>query len=67
MSGEAEELVDDEPANAIEIFSRRSVSHGGPEWTPAQVQPSAQLRLYRAVATETSVLIEDDRRVPVSL
>jgi hypothetical protein len=66
MSAAAQELLGDERA-AIEIFSRRSLTHGGPEWTLERVQSPAHLRLYRASAVDLFVLYEDDRRVPVAL
>ena len=67
MSGTAEELSGEAAEEAIEVFSRRSLAHGGREWTTADVQAPAPLRLYRATATEQFVLDEHDERVPVSL
>lgn len=66
------ELVedDDETARGIEVFSRRSVSHGGGEWTPEDVRPGAGLRLYRATADAHSILARDgqpDHRIGVPL
>jgi dihydrofolate reductase len=43
MSAAAQELVGDERADASEIFSRRSLTHGGPEWTLEHVQSPAHL------------------------
>ena len=54
----------DELGPAIEIFSRRSVAQGGGEWTVADVSPPAELRLYRATATEQWIG-RRDRRQPV--
>jgi uncharacterized protein YhbP (UPF0306 family) len=54
----------DEPGSAIEVFSRRSVEQGGGEWTVADVSPPAELRLYRATATEQWIG-RRDRRQPV--
>ena len=54
------ELVD-EP-EAIEVFSRRSVAQGGHEWTVADVSPPAELRLYRATATEQWIGRRDRRQ-----
>ena len=51
-SGRAE-LAD--PAE-IEVFSRASERWGGRPWTRADVEGDAELRLYRAVATEISVM-----------
>jgi uncharacterized protein YhbP (UPF0306 family) len=67
MSASARELVGDERAEGIDIFSRRSVAHGGNEWTLEHVQAPARLRLYRAVAGDQYVLGAGDRRVPVTL
>jgi nitroimidazol reductase NimA-like FMN-containing flavoprotein (pyridoxamine 5'-phosphate oxidase superfamily) len=70
MSAIAQLLEDGETARGIEAFSRRSVSHGGPEWTSGDVRSGAGLRLYRATAGSHSMLAKDgqpDHRVPVSL
>jgi nitroimidazol reductase NimA-like FMN-containing flavoprotein (pyridoxamine 5'-phosphate oxidase superfamily) len=67
MSATAQVLAGDERAGAIEIFSRRSLAHGGTEWTLGRVEPPSHLRLYRAVADDVYVLDPDDRRVPVTL
>jgi len=70
VSAIAELLEDGETARGIEAFSRRSVSHGGPEWTSEDVRSGAGLRLYRATAGSHSMLAKDgqpDHRVPVSL
>jgi hypothetical protein len=65
------ELLDggDGASRGIEAFSRRSVAHGGPEWTSADLRPGAGLRLYRATAGSHWILAKDgtpDHRVPVS-
>jgi hypothetical protein len=49
----------------LAIFSRVSISHGGREWTVADVTGSARLRLYRATATDWWELDATDRRVAV--
>lgn len=67
MSASAGELTGTEREAPIEVFSRRSLEHGGVPWTPADVEPPAHLRLYRAVASEQYVLDANDERVPVSL
>jgi Pyridoxamine 5'-phosphate oxidase len=67
ISAVAEELTGEELDRGIEIFSRRSLDHGGEEWTRADVLPPADRRLYRATASETFVLGPHDRRIPVSL
>ena len=67
MSATAGELVGDERAEALEIYSRRTLAHGGREWTLEDVQSPARLRLYRAAAADHFVLDERDRRVPVTV
>jgi len=70
MSAAATLLEDGETARGIEAFSRRSVAHGGHEWTSGDVRPGAGLRLYRASADSLWILAKDgqpDHRVPVPL
>ena len=71
MSAVAALLEDEgEIARGIDAFSRRSVAHGGPEWTSEGVRAEAGLRLYRAVADTHWMLAKDgqpDHRVPVPL
>ena len=71
MSALAELLQDSaEAARGIEAFSRRSVRHGGREWTSEDVGPGAGLRLYRATADAHWILAKDgtpDHRVRVPL
>ena len=67
MSATAGELVGDERVEALEIYSRRTLAHGGREWTLEDVQSPARLRLYRATAVDHYVLDEHDRRVSVTL
>jgi uncharacterized protein YhbP (UPF0306 family) len=67
MSASAEELTGSDRDGAIEVFSRRSLRHGGDAWTLADVEPPARLRLYRARASAHDLLDADDQRVPVSL
>jgi hypothetical protein len=70
MSATAKLLEGDETALGIEAFSRRSVAHGGPEWTSADVRTGASLRLYRATASSHWILAKDgspDHRIPVRL
>ena len=52
MAAVAEQLGGAEEERGIEIFSRRSVRHGGRPWTVEDVRPPAPLRLYRANVTE---------------
>jgi hypothetical protein len=70
MSAVATLVEGGEAARGIEAFSRRSVAHGGPEWTSEDVRPSAALRLYRATADSHWILAKDgrpDHRVPAPL
>lgn len=70
MSAVAKLLEDGETAPGIEVFSRRSVAHGGREWTSQDVRPGTGLRLYRATADSHSILAKDgqpDHRIPVAL
>jgi nitroimidazol reductase NimA-like FMN-containing flavoprotein (pyridoxamine 5'-phosphate oxidase superfamily) len=70
MSGVAKLLEEGETARGIEVFSRRSKSHGGHEWTSDDVRPGAGLRLYRATTDSHSILAKDgqpDHRIPVPL
>jgi hypothetical protein len=70
MSAAARLLEGDETARGIEAFSRRSVAHGGEEWTSEDVRPGAGLRLYRATADSHWILARDgqpDHRIPVPL
>lgn len=71
MSSVAEELEVDDLDRAIEVFSRRSEEHGGQrEWTLEDVRPPAPYRLYRATASEHSVLdpaASPDHRTPVTI
>jgi Pyridoxamine 5'-phosphate oxidase len=65
--GVARELPAHETADGIEIFSKRSVGHGGSEWSVEDVSPPARHRLYQATAEAHYVLDEHDHRVEVSL
>lgn len=70
ISAVAELVEGPETARGIEAFSRRSVTHGGLEWTSQDVQPGAGLRLYRATASSHWILAKDgrpDHRIPVPL
>jgi uncharacterized protein YhbP (UPF0306 family) len=64
MDAVAEQLGDAE--EAMDVFSRRSLAQGGRAWTVADVSPPAELRLYRATATE-QWLGSRDRRTAVGL
>jgi pyridoxine/pyridoxamine 5'-phosphate oxidase len=59
MEAVAEEVTGAELERGIEVFSRRSLATGGGAWTPGDVQGAAGLRLYRATASEHSILAKD--------
>jgi len=65
--GVARELPAHETAEGVEIFSKRSVSHGETEFTVEDVSPPARHRLYQATAEAVYGLDEHDHRVEVSL
>ena len=67
VRGIAQELTDADLERGIAIFSGRSESHGAGEWTPEDVRSPARHRLYRATASEHSVLGSHDRRMAVSV
>jgi hypothetical protein len=67
VSALTEELSDDDVDTGIAVFSRRSEAHGAGGWTPEDVRPPARHRLYRAIASEHSVLGSQDRRTRVTL
>jgi hypothetical protein len=65
--GVARELPAHETVEGIEIFSKRSVGHGGSEWSVEDVSPPARHRLFQATAEALYVLDDHDHRVEVSL
>jgi uncharacterized protein YhbP (UPF0306 family) len=67
MTAVAAELTEPDLDRGLDIFSRRSETHGGSEWTRADVQQPARHRMYRATASEHSVLGPRDERIPVSV
>jgi hypothetical protein len=70
MSAIAKQLEDSQTTRGIEAFSRRSVAHGGLEWTTEDVRAGAGMRLYRATADSHWILAKDgrpDHRIPVPL
>lgn len=67
MAATAEELAGDERLGALEIFTARSVAHGGEAWGLDRIEAPAELRIYRAIATEHWVLDSRDIRRPVSV
>ena len=67
MSAIAHEVSSDEVDGRIELFSRRSLEHGGRPFSVRDVDASSRLRLYTAIANDHFVLEPDrDHRVPVS-
>jgi hypothetical protein len=67
MAGTAEEVTGEARVAAIDVFSRRSLGHGGRAWTLDDVEPPAEFRLYRATATAHYILDSIDRLVAVNL
>jgi nitroimidazol reductase NimA-like FMN-containing flavoprotein (pyridoxamine 5'-phosphate oxidase superfamily) len=67
MAGTAEEVTGDARIGAIDVFSRRAVGHGGSAWTLEDVEPPAEIRLYRATASAHYILGAIDRLVAVDL
>jgi hypothetical protein len=67
MSALAREVTGVELDRGIDLFSRSSQARGARVWTLADVQPPAQLRLFRATASEHWVLDPTDHRIPVTI
>jgi nitroimidazol reductase NimA-like FMN-containing flavoprotein (pyridoxamine 5'-phosphate oxidase superfamily) len=73
ISARAEEVAGGDVAAGVQAFSRGSERWGGREWTLEHVRAPAVHRLYRAAASEYSVLDSvghprpGDRREPVDL
>ncbi len=67
ISGVAHEVPAHEAAEGIEIFSRRSVGHGGGACSEEDVSPPARHRLFQGTAEAVYVLDEHDHRVEVHL
>jgi uncharacterized protein YhbP (UPF0306 family) len=70
MSAVAEELSGVDLERGIDVFSRRSVAHGAPAWRLEDVRAPAPYRLYRATASDHSVLdpsAHPNRRTPVAV
>lgn len=65
--GVARELPAHETPEGVEIYSRRSVDHGGNSFTTEDISPPAQHRLYQATAEAIFVVDEHDHRVEVRL
>jgi nitroimidazol reductase NimA-like FMN-containing flavoprotein (pyridoxamine 5'-phosphate oxidase superfamily) len=67
MAATAEEVTGDARVAAIDVFSRRTVGHGGRAWTLEDVEPPAEIRIYRATASAHYILGAIDRLVAVDL
>ena len=67
MAATAEEVTGDARVAAMDVFSRRSLGHGGREWTLEDVEPPAEFRLYRATAAAHYILGSIDRLAAVDL
>lgn len=68
MAAVAEELTGRPEADrAIATFSSRGQMHGGEAWTLADVQAPSEFRLYRATASEHSVIRPGILRTTVDL
>jgi len=70
MPAVAEEVTGTDLEHGIDVFSRRSLAHGGAPWISDDVRGPALLRLFRATASEHSVLAKDgrpDHRIVVDL
>jgi hypothetical protein len=63
-------VPEEELERGVGVFAERS-REDGEEWTIAELQAPAELRLYRAVVRERWILDPDpdagDRRIPVRL
>ncbi|RPF33119.1 pyridoxamine 5'-phosphate oxidase family protein [Streptomyces sp. TLI_185] len=70
MSATAARADGPDVERGLDVFSRRSVRHGGRVWTAGDVGGDSGMRLYRAVADDHSILAKDgrpDHRIPVDL
>ena len=70
MAAIAAPLPDPMLERGLEVFSERSLAHGGRRFTMEDVSGAAGIRMYRAEATEHSMLAKDgqpDHRMPVDL
>lgn len=68
MFGVADRLDCGDITHGIDVFSRRSLTHGGAAWTGRDVDTDADLRLYRATVDAHWILAKDgkpDHRIPV--
>jgi hypothetical protein len=60
MTAVAQEATGAVLDRGLEVFSRRSLAHGGAAWTRMDVQAQAGLRLYLATAQDHSILAPKD-------
>lgn len=70
MAATAEQVDDADVARGLEVFSARSLAHGGRAFSMSEVTGRADLRLYHARAEQHWVLAKDggpDRRIPVDI
>jgi hypothetical protein len=67
IAAEAEELTGEEAERSLAIFSRRSQTVGGREWTVKEIRAPAPHRLYCARASSQFVLGRGDERIAVNL
>jgi uncharacterized protein YhbP (UPF0306 family) len=66
-TAEAHEATDAEQDDGIELFSRRSLLHGGSAFAAADVTEPARLRLYVATVSERWILEPGtDNRIAVT-
>jgi pyridoxamine 5'-phosphate oxidase-like protein len=65
MAATAEEVTGDARLAIVDVFSRRSLGHGGGTFLLEDIEPPAELRLYRAVAAAHFMLGPIDRLVAV--
>ena len=70
MAASAAEVIGPDREPGIGVFSMRSLRAGGTAFRVEDVGPSSGIRLYRAVASEYSMLAKDGRphhRIPVTI
>jgi uncharacterized protein YhbP (UPF0306 family) len=67
MTAVAEQVADADVDRALETFSERSVRHGGDVWTRENLEPNAVFRLYRATASDHSMIGPGVPRAAVSV
>jgi pyridoxamine 5'-phosphate oxidase-like protein len=61
MAAAAQEVTGAGLDRGLEVFSCRSLAHGGAAFTREDVEAEAGLRLYRAMAQDHSILANDGR------